>query len=804
MSTVGSRFWYWSAGWIEETSKVKVTISDVISGRSRTAEVIISNPRNIKNSIYSPFQKTKIVDGLTNLIIFLGMVTNTSTSWDKDLGLILIVEVSDYMYELTNRYCLTNFATPSKRSDIIGQIVTLCTTSGEILLDIDASASNDLVTRDFSLSDKKASEAIEELAIEDIWYPQVSLDAAWRWDQTDAHYINDTEESKTPTGNPFAFLTTTDDFFYCGSTNIFTGLFFNMNISGDYILLFQQYWNGSDWSDLTTTETFQFNKYSGRVSWSTPPDWATLAFTSADPHTFTPNGTMICDGEDLWTAYPSIGTSTDNVVFSQGTASLQLTVKSGFSTGTLASFQISGTNIITTNQIQLSTISDQTLNSGSIQIGLKYGTAYAKTFVLPTFISGEAVSGATWSLNSTAINNIPQDFNNLTHVFLSAPISISGTNLVLHVDDIEAYGRAPDYVPRYWVRFGCNGVNNIGYLTQVMTLYRSGYDYRADDTPNFQYFKRGTKPIGGTTSGLTISLTDTITSQVKRMLSDYSFCDSPDELKTRVICRGQDVNGNKISATAVRDDIESTYHISSEFIDIVYGVTTQAYLNERAQALLQQFGQIVKRGKCGIIGLPIYQIGGTYYLARGGDIVRIKNVLQGVDQDYVIISSKYEEPPCVTSFELLDLSTYGRELPPWLPQQSLSASNIGDLIIAEESQNTLERTILFYISGTLIEGPNASAEIPMPFDFVCTGVNINVKTAPAGSDITIDVNMDGATIFTDQVNRPQIFAGLNDGYSLPDVTSFSKEQKLSVDIDTIGSGTAGSDLTVEVRGYTVI
>ena len=51
--------------------------------------------------------------------------------------------------------------------------------------------------------------------------------------------------------------------------------------------------------------------------------------------------------------------------------------------------------------------------------------------------------------------------------------------------------------------------------------------------PVFEYFVRGTKPVGGTSNGLTISLTDTVGDQVKRMLPDYNFSSTPKEIITK-------------------------------------------------------------------------------------------------------------------------------------------------------------------------------------------------------------------------------------------------------------------------------
>jgi hypothetical protein len=81
-------------------------------------------------------------------------------------------------------------------------------------------------------------------------------------------------------------------------------------------------------------------------------------------------------------------------------------------------------------------------------------------------------------------------------------------------------------------------------------------------------------------------------------------------------------------------------------------------------------------------------------------------------------------------------------------------------------------------------------------------VQVHVGTAPTGQDLIVDVNDDGATIFTTQGNRPTITAGANDDTSAAadGGTAIAKDSVITIDVDQVGSGTAGSDLTVHVRG----
>jgi hypothetical protein len=79
------------------------------------------------------------------------------------------------------------------------------------------------------------------------------------------------------------------------------------------------------------------------------------------------------------------------------------------------------------------------------------------------------------------------------------------------------------------------------------------------------------------------------------------------------------------------------------------------------------------------------------------------------------------------------------------------------------------------------------------------GVYLLVDTAPTGSNIIVDVNKNGTTIFTVQANRPEIVAGDFYGCSIDvDVTGWQDGEYLQIDLDQIGSTIAGSNLSVHV------
>ena len=93
----------------------------------------------------------------------------------------------------------------------------------------------------------------------------------------------------------------------------------------------------------------------------------------------------------------------------------------------------------------------------------------------------------------------------------------------------------------------------------------------------------------------------------------------------------------------------------------------------------------------------------------------------------------------------------------------------------------------------------------MPYAFELTGVRASVTTAPTGSVLTVDINESGSTILSTKLT---IDAGeyTSTTAATPAVISDSAladDSAITMDIDTIGSGTAGAGLKVTLIGYQV-
>lgn len=125
-------------------------------------------------------------------------------------------------------------------------------------------------------------------------------------------------------------------------------------------------------------------------------------------------------------------------------------------------------------------------------------------------------------------------------------------------------------------------------------------------------------------------------------------------------------------------------------------------------------------------------------------------------------------------------------------------------IYYKDSSNTVvnfksKNTQVFTVPGVLFTGAGAARFYPSSTVKI-TNARASVNTAPTGSSIIVDILKNGVTIFTTQGNRPTITSGENvSSLSIPDVTTLTSNDYLTIDISQIGSTTAGSDLTVLVE-----
>lgn len=137
-----------------------------------------------------------------------------------------------------------------------------------------------------------------------------------------------------------------------------------------------------------------------------------------------------------------------------------------------------------------------------------------------------------------------------------------------------------------------------------------------------------------------------------------------------------------------------------------------------------------------------------------------------------------------------------------------SAKKVADVYVTPGQVHGESKEYVFSVVGAGGIGTDLAAgtDLAFPFSphraFTVEEVFIKLKLAPTGGPFEVDVNKNGTTIFSTQANRPIIVATeFEDISDTPNVTTFAAGDDITVDIDLVGTGQAGQDLIVVVRGY---
>jgi len=95
------------------------------------------------------------------------------------------------------------------------------------------------------------------------------------------------------------------------------------------------------------------------------------------------------------------------------------------------------------------------------------------------------------------------------------------------------------------------------------------------------------------------------------------------------------------------------------------------------------------------------------------------------------------------------------------------------------------------ISGTL-SAESTAATVYIPFDMTLTDTRAYADTAPSGSSIKLDIRLDGATIYSG--TKLNIAAAANSGTQATfGTTAVTAWQRFNIDVNAVGSATAGGD-----------
>ena len=90
-----------------------------------------------------------------------------------------------------------------------------------------------------------------------------------------------------------------------------------------------------------------------------------------------------------------------------------------------------------------------------------------------------------------------------------------------------------------------------------------------------------------------------------------------------------------------------------------------------------------------------------------------------------------------------------------------------------------------------------------PWAMTLTGVRASVQTAPVGAALQVDINVNGASIFStpltiDAGEKTSLTAAVA---AVLATTAIPDDAEITIDIDAVGSTTAGKALKVVLLGY---
>ena len=174
---------------------------------------------------------------------------------------------------------------------------------------------------------------------------------------------------------------------------------------------------------------------------------------------------------------------------------------------------------------------------------------------------------------------------------------------------------------------------------------------------------------------------------------------------------------------------------------------------------------------------------GNFLNGGGSEIAYIK------DDDIVIT-----DPSTTTKRVRIDAGT-------------VSASNTRVLNMPDRDvhSNVFNEVILLACSDetTALTVGTGKVTFRCPFAFYVTGVSASVTTAPVGSTIICDINEAGSTILSTKLSIDAAEKTSTSAASAAVISdaNIAADAEITVDIDQIGSSTAGAGLKVKLDGY---
>tara|TARA_R100000808_G_scaffold18552_1_gene40629 strand:- start:2668 stop:3672 length:1005 start_codon:yes stop_codon:yes gene_type:complete len=211
-------------------------------------------------------------------------------------------------------------------------------------------------------------------------------------------------------------------------------------------------------------------------------------------------------------------------------------------------------------------------------------------------------------------------------------------------------------------------------------------------------------------------------------------------------------------------------------------------------------------------GLSIAQMtgGGDLVINTGGggsDIARIKLT----DDVLSLEAGDWQTPDPNRARIILDgqsggngkIAILGGDLGTPAVGEVLTAKNTsGELEWAAAANPTQNFIIACSDETTALTTGTAKVTFRMPYAFTLTAVRASVTTAPVGSVLTVDINETGSTILSTKLTIDASEKTSTTAATPPviSVSALADDAEITIDIDTVGSTTAGAGLKVTLIG----
>jgi hypothetical protein len=111
--------------------------------------------------------------------------------------------------------------------------------------------------------------------------------------------------------------------------------------------------------------------------------------------------------------------------------------------------------------------------------------------------------------------------------------------------------------------------------------------------------------------------------------------------------------------------------------------------------------------------------------------------------------------------------------------------------------------LYWYVDGVLAAATGLDKKVIAPYDMTITNVILNVKTTGSAGNTTVDININGASIFS---VPPSIAWNDPDGIVeiLPDTVDISEDDEITLDIDAVATDAADLTVCVVVSNASVV